>query len=75
MQVRYGEPLRFERLTGSSHEAQQVVADEVLDAVRELYASLAAPSHLKDAVSLQHRTVNGERAALAQVADHVPMQR
>ncbi|HSZ70991.1 MAG TPA: lysophospholipid acyltransferase family protein [Solirubrobacteraceae bacterium] len=41
--VRYGEPLRFERLAGSSHEIQQAVADEVLGAVRELYARLARP--------------------------------
>jgi 1-acyl-sn-glycerol-3-phosphate acyltransferase len=40
VQVRYGEPLRFERVEHSSHEAQQAVADEVLDAVRGLYASL-----------------------------------
>jgi 1-acyl-sn-glycerol-3-phosphate acyltransferase len=40
VQVRYGEPLRFERVAHSSHAAQQVVADEVLGAVRELYASL-----------------------------------
>jgi 1-acyl-sn-glycerol-3-phosphate acyltransferase len=40
VQVRYGEPLRFERVAHSSHEAQQAVADEVLGVVRELYASL-----------------------------------
>jgi len=44
VQVRYGEPLRFERLADSSHEAQQAVADEVLGAVRELYASLERPT-------------------------------
>jgi hypothetical protein len=38
--VRYGEPLRFERVAASSREAQQAVADDVLGAVRELYASL-----------------------------------
>jgi 1-acyl-sn-glycerol-3-phosphate acyltransferase len=40
VQVRYGEPLRFEQVAHSSHEAQQAVADEVLDVVRGLYASL-----------------------------------
>jgi 1-acyl-sn-glycerol-3-phosphate acyltransferase len=43
VEVRYGEPLRFERQVASSREAQQAVADEVLDAVRELYGSLERP--------------------------------
>jgi 1-acyl-sn-glycerol-3-phosphate acyltransferase len=44
VQVRYGEPLRCERTACSSHEAQQAVADEVLDVVRKLYASLERPT-------------------------------
>jgi len=40
VQLRYGEPLRFEQIDHSSHEAQQAVADRVLGEVRELYASL-----------------------------------
>jgi 1-acyl-sn-glycerol-3-phosphate acyltransferase len=44
VEVLYGEPLRFERQVTSSREAQQAVADEVLDAVRELYAALERPT-------------------------------
>jgi 1-acyl-sn-glycerol-3-phosphate acyltransferase len=44
VQVRYGEPLRFERIHASSRASQQAVADEVLSAVRELYASLERPT-------------------------------
>jgi 1-acyl-sn-glycerol-3-phosphate acyltransferase len=44
VQVRYGEPLRFERVAASTRESQQAVADEVLDAVRGLYASLERPT-------------------------------
>lgn len=39
--VRYGAPMRFEEIEGSAREQQQEVADEVLDAVRELYADLS----------------------------------
>jgi 1-acyl-sn-glycerol-3-phosphate acyltransferase len=42
--VRYGEPLRFERVAASERVAQQAVADEVLDAVRALHASLERPT-------------------------------
>jgi 1-acyl-sn-glycerol-3-phosphate acyltransferase len=40
--VRYGMPLHFPLVPDSSHEEQQEVADEVLGAVRELYAGLSA---------------------------------
>jgi 1-acyl-sn-glycerol-3-phosphate acyltransferase len=40
VQVRYGEPLRFERVAVSDRAAQQAVADEVLAAVRELHRGL-----------------------------------
>ncbi len=40
VRVRYGEPLRFERVAQSTRESQQAVADEVLAVVRELYVSL-----------------------------------
>ncbi len=42
--VRFGEPLCFERVQSSTREAQQAVADEVLERVRELYASLERPT-------------------------------
>ncbi len=41
--VRYGEPLCFERVAGSTREAQQAVADATLQRVRELHASLQCP--------------------------------
>lgn len=40
--VRYGAPLRFDHVPESSREQQQAVADEVLDAVHELYDELSA---------------------------------
>lgn len=40
--VRYGSPLRFPVAEDASREQQQEVADEVLGAVRELYAGLSA---------------------------------
>lgn len=40
--VRYGAPLRFPVLAHSSREEQQEVADQVLSAVRELYAGLSS---------------------------------
>lgn len=42
--VRFGEPLRFECIPRCGREAQQAVADEVLDEVRELYESLERPT-------------------------------
>lgn len=42
--VRFGEPLRFERSQPSTREAQQAVADAVLDGVRELFAGLERPT-------------------------------
>jgi 1-acyl-sn-glycerol-3-phosphate acyltransferase len=42
--VRFGEPLCFERVQSSTREAQQAVADEILEKVRELYASLERPT-------------------------------
>jgi 1-acyl-sn-glycerol-3-phosphate acyltransferase len=55
--VRFGEPLRFERVSHSSREVQQVVVDEVLGAVRELYASLERPTPERPrlAAALHHR--------------------
>lgn len=43
--VRYGAPLRCEKVLDASHEQQQAVADEVLAAIRDLYRELspAAP--------------------------------
>jgi 1-acyl-sn-glycerol-3-phosphate acyltransferase len=38
--VQYGDALRFERIEDSSAEQQQAVADEVLGAIRALYAGL-----------------------------------
>lgn len=42
--VRFGEPLRFERSQPTTREAQQAVADEVLGRVRVLYASVERPT-------------------------------
>jgi 1-acyl-sn-glycerol-3-phosphate acyltransferase len=38
--VQYGEPIRWERIEGSTREQQQAVADAVLIEIRKLYAGL-----------------------------------
>jgi 1-acyl-sn-glycerol-3-phosphate acyltransferase len=38
--VHYGEPMRWEQLSGSSREQQQAVADEIHAKIKELYAGL-----------------------------------
>jgi 1-acyl-sn-glycerol-3-phosphate acyltransferase len=43
--VRYGRPLRFERVEHPARELQQTVADTVLDEIRSLYAGLAEHGH------------------------------
>jgi 1-acyl-sn-glycerol-3-phosphate acyltransferase len=40
--VRYGEPVRFERLPGCGREQAQAVADEILAQVRAMYGQLGA---------------------------------
>jgi 1-acyl-sn-glycerol-3-phosphate acyltransferase len=40
--VRYGEPLRFERVEHPTREQQQAVADEIFHEIRALYAELEA---------------------------------
>jgi 1-acyl-sn-glycerol-3-phosphate acyltransferase len=38
--IQYGEPIRWERVAGSTREQQQAVADEVLAEIKRLYAGL-----------------------------------
>ncbi|HMJ02106.1 MAG TPA: hypothetical protein VK506_04140, partial [Conexibacter sp.] len=38
--VQYGEPLHFPQVADPSREQQQAVADEILGAIRQLYADL-----------------------------------
>ena len=38
--VQYGEPMRFETVADPSRERQQAVADEILAAIKDLYAGL-----------------------------------
>ena len=38
--VQYGEPLAFPQVANSTREQQQAVADEILGAIRALYADL-----------------------------------
>lgn len=45
--VRYGEPLRYARVSNSTREAQQAVADETLRSIRELHASLERPVRIR----------------------------
>ena len=41
--VRYGEPMRWERVEHPTREQQQAVADEIFTEIRRLHASLEAP--------------------------------
>jgi 1-acyl-sn-glycerol-3-phosphate acyltransferase len=50
--VRYGEPLRFERVARSTHEAQQAVADTTLQRVRELHAGLERPAPVRSRLTI-----------------------
>jgi 1-acyl-sn-glycerol-3-phosphate acyltransferase len=45
--IGYGKPLQHERVAVSTREAQQAVADATLAAVRELYAGLERPGHMR----------------------------
>jgi 1-acyl-sn-glycerol-3-phosphate acyltransferase len=38
--VLYGEPFRYERVDEATRDQQQAVADDILDAIRELYGRL-----------------------------------
>jgi 1-acyl-sn-glycerol-3-phosphate acyltransferase len=38
--IHYGEPIRWEQLSDSTREQQQIVADEILSEIRSLYAGL-----------------------------------
>ena len=40
--VQYGEPFRYERVEEATRDQQQVVADEILDAIKGVYARLDA---------------------------------
>jgi 1-acyl-sn-glycerol-3-phosphate acyltransferase len=40
--IQYGEPLRYEQIDAPTREQQQAVADEILDAIKVLYAGLEA---------------------------------
>ena len=40
--VQYGEPFRYERVEEATRDQQQVVADEILDAIKVVYARLDA---------------------------------
>src|SRR4051794_38592874 len=40
--VLYGEPFRYERVAEATRHQQQVVADDILDAIRDLYGQLDA---------------------------------
>jgi 1-acyl-sn-glycerol-3-phosphate acyltransferase len=40
--VQYGEPFRYERVDEATRDQQQVVADEILDAIKVVYARLDA---------------------------------
>jgi 1-acyl-sn-glycerol-3-phosphate acyltransferase len=55
--VRYGEPMRYERVAASTREDQQAVADATLAAVRELHAGLERPrTHRPHLTVVPHRS-------------------
>jgi 1-acyl-sn-glycerol-3-phosphate acyltransferase len=63
VRVRYGAPLSFGEVPMSTREQQQTVADEVLNAVRELYGELSAETPQGRAARLRpsrrHRRLRG----------------
>jgi 1-acyl-sn-glycerol-3-phosphate acyltransferase len=58
--IRYGEPIRWERIEHPTREQQQAVADQVLTEIRALYDELS--EHGRRAIS---RRVRAQRRALA----------
>ncbi len=55
--VRYGEPMRYERVSASTRADQQAVADAALAAVRELHAGLERPrAHRAHLTAVPHRS-------------------
>jgi 1-acyl-sn-glycerol-3-phosphate acyltransferase len=63
--VQYGEPMRWERVEGSTREQQQAVADEVLVEIRRLYAGLEQHGRkgVRERLRAERRT--GEKALAA----------
>jgi 1-acyl-sn-glycerol-3-phosphate acyltransferase len=59
--VQYGEPLRFPLVERPTREQQQAVADEVLGAIRALYADLEqhGEKHVRQRVRAQRRASGG----------------
>jgi 1-acyl-sn-glycerol-3-phosphate acyltransferase len=53
--IRYGEPLRFERVKESTREQQQEVADHVLEEIRALHGELERAGHRGARRALAHQ--------------------
>jgi len=64
--VQFGEPFRFERVTTSTREQQQAVADYVLERIRELHAQLKLLGHRGSLRAARSRQRAARRAARAQ---------
>ena len=57
--VQYGEPFRYERVEEATRDQQQVVADEILDAIKSVYARLDAEG--RQAAAARWRAERRER--------------
>ncbi len=63
--VQYGEPIRWERIEGSTREQQQAVADAVLVEIRKLYAGLEQHGRkgVRERLRAERRTADKALAA------------
>ena len=66
--VQWGEPFRFAVVEHPSSERRRLVADYILDPIRELHAELERPGHTA-ARSATRAAALGWRAAVTQVRD------
>jgi 1-acyl-sn-glycerol-3-phosphate acyltransferase len=57
--VEYGEPFRYQRVEEATRDQQQVVADEILEAIKAVYARLDAEG--RQAAAARWRAERRER--------------
>jgi 1-acyl-sn-glycerol-3-phosphate acyltransferase len=61
--IQYGEPFKFPRIADPTREQQQVVADYILERIRELYAALAELGYRGTARKLKRERAAGTPSA------------
>jgi 1-acyl-sn-glycerol-3-phosphate acyltransferase len=65
--IQYGDPFRYERVEAPTRDQQQVVADEIFDEIKTLYAALEAHGRagILQRLRAERRAARGKRAATA----------